>query len=200
MAVNRFGPSKHIVFSDEEVVKQIDLNNVRGVSSLGRRRSIESPEVLWSLFELYLHWVEDNPIYKVEQAKGKIDVVISIDDDTIEAWEIPALEALNEAKLIKLPCRRPLSLEGFAMYLQQLGIEAGLEDINSNKGSERHELSEVMTRIRLAVRADRVEGGLLDIYNAPLVARLEALADSITTTHVEQPFFGKRDNPESEEL
>lgn len=119
---------------------------------MGIQKYIESPEHLEQLFEDYKTWVEENPIKKEVFVGGK--------------------GRREEQKL-----QRPLTIQGFTKYVfGKVGL-VKLDDYFGNKESRYTEFAGVVTRIRVEIMADQIEGGLSGIYHHNLTARLNGLAE-----------------------
>jgi hypothetical protein len=68
---------------------------------MAKHKYIETPEKMWEYFEAYAKETKENPRYKVEYV-GK------------------------EGERVKTPLERPLTMEGFELYLSNQGIIADL--------------------------------------------------------------------------
>ena len=134
-------------------------------TSKGNGKYIETPERMWELFTAYVHEVKSNPRKKV----------VFVGKDGVEKDE---------------PLERPLTMEGFELYVADLGIALGLDDYFANTREAYSDYSAVCTRIRKAIRRDQIEGGMVGQYNASITQRLNGLADKTQAeVKIEQPLF-----------
>jgi len=122
-------------------------------TSKGHGKYIETPERMWELFVAYVQEVKSNPRKKV----------VFVGKDGVEKDE---------------PLERPLTMEGFELYVADLGIALGLDDYFANTREAYSDYSAICTRIRKAIRRDQIEGGMVGQYNASITQRLNGLADN----------------------
>jgi len=133
---------------------------------MGKRKYIESPEVMWQHFLLYKDHVKKNPII-VKDWVGK-----------------DATDVFREKE-------RPLTIDGFECWCYDNDIISDLSNYFANSDNKYAEYSTICTRIRKAVRTDQIEGGMAGIYNPSITQRLNGLVDkSEITQKQEQPIFG----------
>jgi len=133
---------------------------------MGKRKYIESPEVMWQHFLLYKDHVKKNPII-VKDWVGK-----------------DATDVFREKE-------RPLTIDGFECWCYDNDIISDLSNYFANSDNKYSEYSTICTRIRKAVRTDQIEGGMAGIYNPSITQRLNGLVDkSEITQKQEQPIFG----------
>jgi hypothetical protein len=84
----------------------------------------------------------------------------------------------------------PLTMEGFKLHLWDKGIADGGRDYFSNKGGAYEDFSAICSRIKEAIRADQIKGGMAGIYNPSITQRLNNLVErQENTVHIEQPLF-----------
>jgi hypothetical protein len=114
---------------------------------------IETPERMWELFVSYVQEVKSNPRKKV----------VFVGKDGLQKDE---------------PLERPLTMEGFELYVADLGIALGLDDYFANTREAYSDYSAICNRIRKAIRRDQIEGGMVGQYNASITQRLNGLADN----------------------
>jgi len=134
-------------------------------TSKGHGKYIETPERMWELFVAYVHEVKSNPRKKV----------VFVGKDGVEKDE---------------PLERPLTMEGFELYVADLGIALGLDDYFANTREAYSDYSAICTRIRKAIRRDQIEGGMVGQYNASITQRLNGLIDKTQAeVKIEQPLF-----------
>ena len=134
-------------------------------TSKGNGKYIETPERMWELFMAYVQEVKSNPRKKV----------VFVGKDGVQKDE---------------PLERPLTMEGFELYVADLGIALGLDDYFANTREAYSDYSAICTRIRKAIRRDQIEGGMVGQYNASITQRLNGLADKTQAeVKIEQPLF-----------
>jgi len=134
-------------------------------TSKGHGKYIETPERMWELFVAYVQEVKSNPRKKV----------VFVGKDGVEKDE---------------PLERPLTMEGFELYVADLGIALGLDDYFANTREAYSDYSAICTRIRKAIRRDQIEGGMVGQYNASITQRLNGLIDKTQAeVKIEQPLF-----------
>lgn len=132
---------------------------------MGKRKYIETPEILWDHFETYKKWVKNNPI-KVQDYVGK------------------------DAEMVYREKERPLTIDGFECWCYDNEIISDLSNYFANSDNKYSEYSTICSRIRKAVRTDQIEGGMSGIYNPSITQRLNNLVErSETNVKMEQPLF-----------
>lgn len=94
---------------------------------------------------------------------------------------------------MKVPHRRPFTLEGFSVWLWKNGITSNVHDYFSNSRDAYKEFSGICRMIREEIRADQIEGGMVGIYNASITQRLNNLKEQTDVTITEQPLFPDED-------
>ena len=125
----------------------------------------EAPEEIWEAFTDYVAEVKSNPRYKTVFV-GK--------DGTKEQEEL----------------QRPLTMEGFELYLWDKGIARGADQYFTNQEGRYEQFVEVCSRIKKAIRKDQIEGGMVGQYNASITQRLNGLVEKQQTeVKIEQPLF-----------
>jgi len=88
------------------------------------------------------------------------------------------------------PLERPLTMEGFELYVADLQVINDLSDYFENKQGRYEAYIPICTRIRKAIRRDQIEGGMVGQYNASITQRLNGLADKTQAeVKIEQPLF-----------
>ena len=123
---------------------------------MGKHKYIETPEVLWELFEAYKTEVKGNPRYKT-QFVGK------------------------DGKQVAEPLERPLTMEGFENYCFNVNKINDLGDYFSNKEGKYSDYSTICSRIRQTIRQDQIEGGMVGQYNPSITQRLNGLVEKQQT-------------------
>mgnify|MGYP003348036505 CR=1 FL=1 len=135
---------------------------------MANKHKIESPEILWQLFEDYKKAVKNNPILK-HTFVGK--------------------EGRSEYSELE----RPLTIEGFENYVADLGIIGDLSHYFANTNNRYKRYLTICARIRRVVREDQIAGGMAGIYNPSITQRLNNLVEKVQNTIVEQPLFDMND-------
>ena len=134
-------------------------------TSRGNGKYIETPERMWELFAAYVQEVKSNPRKKV----------VFVGKDGMQKDE---------------PLERPLTMEGFELYVADLGIAQDLSHYFSNANNAYDDYLAICTRIRKAIRRDQIEGGMVGQYNASITQRLNGLAEKThNEVKIEQPLF-----------
>ena len=93
------------------------------------------------------------------------------------------------AKEVTRKKEKPLTMVGFENWLCRKGIICCLKDYFDNKDEMYHDFIEVCQYIRNSIKQDQIEGGMANIYNHSITARLNGLSDKIEQTNIEQPLF-----------
>ena len=132
----------------------------------GHPRVFDTPNDLWDTFVKYAEEVKANPRLKT--------VFVGKDGD----------EKLE-------PLQRPLTMEGFQLFLWDKGIAKGADQYFTNQGGLYDEYMEVCSRIKKSIRKDQIEGGMVGQYNPSITQRLNGLVEKQETSiTIEQPLFG----------
>lgn len=119
----------------------------------GRPKLIESPEVMWKLFQDYKKHTKSNPFLVHDFVGGQG----------------------NEVERKK---EKPLSIEGFTCYLWDNDIMTDPKDYFSNRDGRYEDFVPICQRVREAIRQDQIEGGMAGIYNPSITQRLNNLAET----------------------
>jgi len=136
---------------------------------MGKKKYIETPEIMWEHFLAYKEHVKSNPII-VKDWVGK-----------------DATDVYREKE-------RPLTIEGFECWCYDNDIISDLSNYFANYDNKYSEYLTICSRIRKAVRNDQIEGGMAGIYNPSITQRLNGLVDKTeTSVKVEQPLFPESD-------
>ena len=134
-------------------------------TSRGNSKYIETPERMWELFLAYVQDVKSQPRYKFVFV-GK------------------------DGKKDREELERPLTMEGFELYVADLGIAQDLSHYFSNANNAYDDYLAICSRIRKAIRRDQIEGGMVGQYNASITQRLNGLAEKThNEVKIEQPLF-----------
>lgn len=131
---------------------------------MGVHKAIESPDILWSLFEDYKKHTKSNPRL-INDYKGK---------DADEVW---------------IKQEVPLTLERFECWVADLGIIGQLTHYFVNWEGRYDDFVTVCTRIKREIRADQIEGGMVGQYNPSITQRLNGLVEKTENVNVEEPPF-----------
>jgi len=135
---------------------------------MGKNKYIETPERMWEYFLSYKSQLESNPIYIVEQKKGNIIIPKDFEG------EIPD-------SIVRLPAKRPLTLEGFENWCADNDIINDLGDYFANTDNKYSDYSTICSRIKRTIRQDQIEGGMVGIFNPSITQRLNGLVDKKET-------------------
>lgn len=120
-------------------------------------KNIETPEKMWEYFEAYRKEVKSTP-FKVKDWVGK-----------------DADEVYREKE-------KPLTMEGFEVWLFKNHILNDLGDYFSNKDNRYEDYATICRAIRTVIRNDQIEGGMAGIYNPSITQRLNGLVDKSDVT------------------
>lgn len=131
--------------------------------SVNKKKYIESPEILWELFEAYKKKVKDNPRF-VHDFVGK------------------------DGTHVRKPLERPLTMEGFECYcMDNTRISyPDLSEYFEGKNLSYDAYFPTSARILREIRSDQLEGGMVGQFNPALVSKLNALQEvvnNINTNH-----------------
>jgi len=121
---------------------------------MGRNKMIESPEILWNLFQDYKIWAKENPFKITDWVGAK------------------AVEVEREKE-------RPLTMEGFERHVFSEGLNGELSHYFSNKENRYSDFVAICLRIRNEIRGDQIEGGMAGMYNPSITQRLNNLVEKI---------------------
>jgi hypothetical protein len=131
---------------------------------MAKHKYIETPEKMWEYFEAYAIETKENPRYKIEYV-GK------------------------EGERVKTPLERPLTIEGFELWMAKNEIIMDLSQYFANTEGRYTEYQTICSRIRKAVRNDQIEGGMVGQYNASITQRLNGLKEQTENVNIEKPIF-----------
>jgi hypothetical protein len=123
-----------------------------------KNKYIETPQKMWEYFEAYKKWVKDNPIKKH----------VFVGKDGVSDFELR---------------ERPLTIDGFECWCFDNEIISDLSQYFANTEGRYEEYQTICTRIRKAVRADQIDGGMAGIYNPSITQRLNNLVEKTETKH-----------------
>jgi hypothetical protein len=140
---------------------------------MARKNKIETPEQLYQWFSEYKDWVKNNPI-EVHNFVGGM------------------------AKEVHIRKQRPLTMEGFNVYIRREYQMHSANDYFGNKNNRYRRFSDICHAIKEEIRQDQIEGGMAGIYNPSITQRLNNLVDKVEQTVIEQPLFSD-DESDTEE-
>lgn len=126
------------------------------MGSIGRPKSIESPELLWKYFEDYVMHEQNNPMYKIEYI-GK------------------------EGRKERTPLETPITFEGFECYLADRGIIEDLSNYAANSHNAYEEFTTIITRIRKNCFVHNFKGASVGLFNPNIIARKLGLVEKSET-------------------
>jgi hypothetical protein len=130
---------------------------------MSKPKYIETPEKMWELFQAYKKEVKENPRIKVEYVGRNGDKV-------------------------QTPIERPLTLDGFYTFGYDNGVT--IHHYFDNPEGAYDEYRGITSRIRKAVRAEQLDGAMVNHYNSNLTARLNGLTEKTQqSVSIEQPIF-----------
>lgn len=116
---------------------------------MAKKKYIETPELLYELFEKYKSKTHENPRYNYQLDRN--------------------------GKIVPIPLRVPLTLEGFKIFCyNEIGVVKHYFDNTDNRYEE---YSTICSCIRDEIRNDQIEGGMVGQYNASITQRLNGLAE-----------------------
>ena len=119
-------------------------------------KNIKTPEELWEHFCNYRNLIKATPIIVVDfvGSKGQRD---------------------------ERPKERPLTIEGFENYLEDMNVIGQLSHYFANTDNKYSDYLTICSRIKRSVRQDQIEGGMAGIYNPSITQRLNGLVEKTQT-------------------
>jgi len=129
---------------------------------MSKKKYIETPELLYELFDKYKSKIHENPRYQYQLDKT--------------------------GKVVPIPLKVPLTIEGFKVYCyNEIG---SIKHYLENTDNAYEEYRPICTRIKEEIRQDQIEGGMVGQYNASITQRLNNLIDKQQhEVKIEQPLF-----------
>ena len=124
----------------------------------GRPKAIESPEVMYQLFQEYCEHTKANPI-KVKDWVGGM-----------------AKPVVREKEI-------PYTLEGFEIYCFKQGIISDLGKYFANSDGAYEDFRTICSNIRRIIRDDQIKGGMAGIFNPSITQRLNNLVEKTENKH-----------------
>jgi hypothetical protein len=125
---------------------------------MGRFKLIETPDILWKLFEAYKKDIKENP-FLIKDWVGK------------------------DGEQVYREREKPLTMEGFECYVCD-NSEINYPDLShyfENKDDRYAEFVPISSRVKREIRRDQIEGGMTMIYSQSITARLNSLVDKQET-------------------
>lgn len=120
----------------------------------GRKKHIETPEIMWELFEAYRTWAKETPLLK-QDFVGK------------------------DGKDVDRRLERALTFDGFQNHLADQDIITDVTDYFVNPDDRYKDFKSVCARIKRTIRQDQIEGGMAGIYNPSITQRLNNLVEKV---------------------
>jgi hypothetical protein len=78
---------------------------------------------------------------------------------------------------------KPLTMEGFENYCDDIGLIADLSHYKANTNGKYTEFVDVIARIKRHIRQDQIEGGMAFVYNPAITSRLNGLVEKTENKH-----------------
>ncbi len=129
----------------------------------GRGKYIETPEVLWELFQEYCKDAKSRPFIVTDWVGG-------------------------QGMKVDRKKERPLTMEGFSIFCYDKMSK--VKDYIQNKEGRYNEYIPISTRIKECIREDQIGGGMAGIYNPSITQRLNGLVEKVQNdVKVEQKLF-----------
>jgi hypothetical protein len=127
-------------------------------NKVGRPKAMESPEVMYNLFQEYCEHTKANPI-KVKDWVGGM-----------------AKPVVREKEV-------PLTMEGFEIYGFRQGFAIGLDQYFANREGRYEEFVSICSNIKRIIRDDQIKGGMAGIFNPSITQRLNNLVEKTENKH-----------------
>lgn len=116
-------------------------------------KNIESPEILWELFEKYEQWCKKHPV-------SEQDFVGQLAEEVTRKYE------------------RPLTWFGFESYLFRVEeIISSLAHYEQNNEGRYTDYLPIIRKIKDIIKDQQVSGAMVGVYNSNLTARLNGLTE-----------------------
>lgn len=132
-------------------------------SKHGRDKIFSKPEILWEEACKYFEWCDENPLGKVEQARGgKEKKALSVTDKGVKS---------ENTGLIELPLMRAYTWEGLELFL-------GIDSLRWYKTSDAHkDFLQIITKIGKIIYDQKFTGAAAGLLNPNIIARDLGLTD-----------------------
>ena len=124
---------------------------------MGKHKSIETPDILFELFEEYVYHERQNPLYKTEYV-GK------------------------DGNTVYTPLAVPITFEGFECWLADEGVIQDLGDYSKNDDGRYSDYAPIITRIRKNCFVQNFKGASVGLFNPNIIARKLGLKDTVDDT------------------
>lgn len=119
---------------------------------MGKPKYIESPEKLWEYYTNYKEWTKNNPILKQDYV-GK------------------------DADEVYRKLERPLSFEGFEVYLRDNDIICDLGDYDRDKDGRYTEYATILRACKKDIEVNQFNGATVGIFQQNIIARKLGLVE-----------------------
>lgn len=119
---------------------------------MGKPKYIESPEKLWEYYTNYKEWTKNNPILKQDYV-GK------------------------DADEVYRKLERPLSFEGFEVYLRDNDIICDLGDYDRDKEGRYTEYATILRACKKDIEVNQFNGATVGIFQQNIIARKLGLVE-----------------------
>ena len=128
-----------------------------------KKKYIETPEVLWDMFQAYCKHAKANPFIVTDWVGG-------------------------QGMKVDRKKERPLTMEGFNLFCYDK--ISTVRDYFLNQGGRYESYITICSRIKEAIREDQIGGGMAGIYNPSITQRLNGLVEKVQNdVKVEQGLF-----------
>jgi hypothetical protein len=122
----------------------------------GKPRNIESPDHLEQLFEEYKQWCIDNPI--------QLASISTVKEGVVEQWR-----------------KQVMTMQGFQVFInEKIGDISRYIKLDLHYGNE--EYAPIVGRIKEDIAREQIAGAVHGVFNANIVARLNAIKDTTEVT------------------
>ena|SRR3990167_7925103 len=137
-------------------------------------KNIETPELLWQLFEQYVAHEAKSPMFKVEYV-GK------------------------EGNKVNTPLQVPITFEGFECWVEDNGYINDLGTYSANRDGRYTDYVPIVSRIRNNCFSQNFKGAAVGLFNANLIAKKLGLIEKkeVEATIREQPLFPPDVHPDN---
>ncbi len=119
---------------------------------------IKTPEEMMALFEDYKKEVKSNPFIIVDWVGAT-------------------------AKEVKRQKEKPLTKEGFENYVRKNTRLKNFGDYFANTNNAYSDYIDTLAAIKNEIRQDQIEGGMAQVYNSSITARLNNLVEKTENKH-----------------
>lgn len=83
----------------------------------------------------------------------------------------------RDGVMVKEPLERPLTLEGFELFVAEKGVIEDFQQYFENRDNRYAEYVYICSRIKKDIRRDQIEGGMVGQYNPSITQRLNGLTE-----------------------